>query len=77
MAGWPVNFSISLTDGPLPMKLRPCQPSESQGMTEPGPPERRLVVGWCIPSAVIVSRTEYALFMTLTKPCSSRPETTR
>ena len=77
MAGWPVNFSMSLTDGPLPMKLRPCQPSESHGMSEPGPPERRLVAGWCIPSAVIVSRSEYALFMTLTKPCSSRPLTTR
>ena len=77
MAGWPVNFSMSVTDGPLPMKLRPCQPSVSHGMTEPGPPERRPVVGWCTPSAVLVSRTEYALFMTLTKPCSSRPVTTR
>ena len=59
------------------MKLRPCQPSVSHGMSEPGPPERRLVVGWCTPSAVFVSRTEYALFMTLTKPWSSRPVTTR
>ena len=45
MAGWPVAFSISLTDGPLPMKLRPCQPSVSHGMTEPGPPDRKLVAG--------------------------------
>jgi hypothetical protein len=76
MAGRPVAFSISLTDGPLPMKLRPCQPSVSHGMTEPGPPDRRLVVGWWTPSAVLVSRSEYALFMALTKPSNSRPVTT-
>ena len=77
MAGWWVNFSISLTDGPLPMNLRPCQPSVSHGMSEPGPPDRRLVAGWCTPSAVIVSRSEYALFITLTKPWSNRPLTTK
>ena len=76
MAGWWVNFSMSLTEGPLPMKLRPWYPSESHGTSEPGPPERRLVVGLCTPSAVVVSRTEYALFMRLTKPLSSRPLTT-
>jgi hypothetical protein len=77
MAGWPVNFSMSVTDGPLPMKLRPCQPSVSHGMTEAGPPDRRPVAGWCTPSAVLVSRTEYALFITFRNPCSSRPLTTR
>ena len=77
MAVWPVNFSISLADGPLPMKRRPCQPSESHGTSEPGPPERRLVVGWRTPSGVFVSCSEYALLATLTKPWSSRPVTIR
>ena len=45
-------------------------------MTEPGPPDRRLVAGWWTPSAVLVSRSEYALFMALIKPSNSRPVTT-
>jgi hypothetical protein len=68
MAGRPVSFSMSLTDGPRPMKFLPCQPSVSHGRTEPGPPDRRLVVGWWIPSAVLVSRTDYALFSAPTRP---------
>ena len=32
MAGRPVSFSMSLTDGPRPMKFLPCQPSVSHGM---------------------------------------------
>ena len=77
MAGWPVNAPMSPAVGPLPVKLRPCQPSVSHGMSEPGPPERRLVAGCSTPAAVFVSRSEYVLFMTLTRPWSSRPVTTR
>src|SRR6516162_9516598 len=37
-------------------------------MSDPGPPERRPVVGWRTPGAVLWSFSEYALFATLTRP---------
>jgi hypothetical protein len=46
-------------------------------MSDPGPPERRLVAGWRTPGAVWLFFSEYALLATLTRPCSSRPLTTR
>ena len=66
MAGRWMNFSISPADGPVPMKLRPSRPSVPHDTSEPSPPERRLVAGWCTPAGVAVLRTENAASATLT-----------
>ena len=36
---------MSSASGPSAPKMRPCRPSESQGMSDPGPPERSSVSG--------------------------------
>ena len=52
-AGSPLNCRREAASGPRPMKLRPCMPSESHVTAEPGPPERRALVGLTAPWAVV------------------------
>ena len=59
------------------MNLRPSRPSESHGTREPGPPERRSVVGCSTPSGVIPLRTENVSLARLTRPLNNRPLTIR
>lgn len=77
MAAWWTMASMSDGVGPVPVKVRPSRPRESQATFEPGPPERRPVVGWTTPSCVIVLFTEKTSSIALTSPSMSTPLTTR
>ena len=51
-ASRPVNAVISAAVGPLPMKVRPSWPSESQASADIGEPLRSAIKGCSMPSGV-------------------------
>ena len=67
---------ISRPTAGLPAKLRPWRPSDSQDISDPGPPDRSSLVVGSTPSAVVVLRTEKLRSATATNPLSSSPLTT-
>src|SRR5690242_1236336 len=68
---------MSAAVGPVATNLRPSFPNDFQDTSDPGPPDRRLLVGWWMPGGVVLFSTEKAWLIRATKPFRSRPLITR
>ena len=73
MAGAPLNSVSCATVGPLPTKSRPWCPSESQDTSEPGPPERSVLVGAGWSGSISSLTVAKVLFITLIAPRTTTP----